>query len=151
MQLLDQISEDGGISYFLVWANFSENGSFYLPYVVEKKENGILYGHEMLDEFIRFYNDGRSVFATDMNSGYTKVSGVTNTTQATQVSGYITAPQSGDRLLPDEGNTRIAAKISGIDPKAEGVSVEFIVSSEYDEVVLKAEYNEQTEIGRAHV
>lgn len=151
MQLLDQISEDGGISYFLVWANFSENGSFYLPYVVEKKENGILYGHEMLDEFIRFYNDGRSVFATDMNSGYTKVSGVTNTTQATQVSGYITAPQSGDRLLPDEGNTRIAAKISGIDPKAEGVSVEFIVSSEYDEVVLKAEYNEQTAVWEANL
>lgn len=152
MQLLDEISEDGGISYFLVWANFSENGSFYLPYVIEKKEDGVLHGHEMLDEFIRFYNDGRSVFATDMNSGYTKVSGVTNTTQATQVSGYFTAPQSGDRLLTSEGNTgstRIAAKISGVDPEAEGVSVEFVLSSEFDEVVLKAEYNEQTALWEA--
>ena len=152
MQLLDEISEDGGISYFLVWANFSENGSFYLPYVVEKKENGILYGHEMLDEFIKFYNDERSVFATDMNSGFKKVKGVVNTTQETQVSGYFTAPQSGDRLLPSEGNTgntRIAAKISGINPGEEGLSVEFVVSSEFDEVVLKAEYNEQTAVWEA--
>ncbi|MDE7359328.1 MAG: hypothetical protein K2N39_07885 [Lachnospiraceae bacterium] len=154
MQLLDEISEDGGICYFLVWANFSENGSFYLPYVIEKKENGILHGHEMLDEFIRFYNDGRSVFATDMNSGYTEVKGVTNTTQKTQVSGYFIAPQSGDRLLPSEGNTgrtRIAAKIAGIDPAAEGVSVEFVVSSEFDEVVLKAEYNEQAAVWEAYL
>lgn len=152
MQLLDEISEDGGISYFLVWANFSENGSFYLPYVIEKKENGILHGHEMLDEFIKFYNDERSVFATDMNNGFKQISGVTNTTQATQVSGYITAPQSGDRLLPSEentGNTRVAAKISGIDPAAEGVNVEFIVSTEFDEVVLKAKYNEQESVWEA--
>lgn len=153
MQLLDAISNDG-VSYFLVWANFDENGSFYLPYVIEKKEDGYLYGHEMLDEFIKFYNDGRSVFATDMNSGFKKVNGVTNTTQATQVSGYITAPQSGDRLLPSEGNTgntRIAAKISGVDPAAEDVSVEFIVSTEFDEVVLKAEYNEQTAVWEANL
>lgn len=100
MQLLDEISEDGGISYFLVWANFSENGSFYLPYVIEKKENGIRYGHEMLDEFIKFYNDERSVFASDMNSGYAQISGVTNTTQATRISGYFTAPQSGTESCP---------------------------------------------------
>ncbi|MDE5718289.1 MAG: hypothetical protein K2I53_11885 [Lachnospiraceae bacterium] len=154
MQLLDEISEDGGICYFLVWANFSENGSFYLPYVIEKKENGILHGHEMLDEFIKFYNDGRSVFATDMNSGYAKVSGVTNTTQKTQVSGYFIAPQSGDRILPGKGNTgrtRIAAKVSGVDPAAEGVSVEFVVSSEFDEVVLAAEYNEQAAVWEAYL
>lgn len=149
MQLLNQISEDGGVCYFLVWANFSENGSFYLPYVVEKKEDDILHGHEMLDEFIKFYNDGRSVFATDMNSGYAKVSGVTNTTQATQVSGYITAPQSGDRILPGKGNTHITARIAGIDPAAEGLSVEFVVSSEHDEVVLKAAYNEKTAVWEA--
>ncbi len=149
MQLLDEISEDGGISYFLVWANFSENGSFYLPYVIEKKENGILHGHEMLDEFIKFYNDERSVFASDMNSGYAQISGVTNITQATQISGYFTAPQSGDRILPGAGSTRIAAKISGVDPKEEGLNVEFAAASEFDEVILKAVYNEQTALWEA--
>ncbi|MDE7132763.1 MAG: glycoside hydrolase family 26 protein [Lachnospiraceae bacterium] len=152
MQLLDEISNDG-VSYFLVWANFSENGSFYLPYVVEKKEDGYLHGHEMMDEFIKFYNDDRSVFATDMNGEFKKVSGVTNTTQAGDVSGYFIAPQSGDRILPDENNpkTRIAAKVSGVDSEAEDLSVQFIVSTEFDEVVLQANYNAQEAVWEAEL
>ena len=140
MQLLNEISDDG-VCYFLVWANFSENGSFYLPYVIEKKEGGVLHGHEMTDEFIKFYNDGRSVFATDMNSGFNQVSGVVNTTKADAVSGYITAPQSGDRILPDKENpnTRIAARVSGVDTAAD---VEFVVETDFDKVILKASYNE---------
>ena len=152
MQLLDEISDDG-VSYFLVWANFSENGSFYLPYAVEKKEDGYLHGHEMMDEFIKFYNDGRSVFATDMNSEFKKVSGVTNTTQPGDVSGYFITPQSGDRILPDENNpkTRIAAKVSGVDPEAEDLSVQFVVATEFDEVVLRANYNAQEAVWEAEL
>ncbi|MDE7185829.1 MAG: hypothetical protein K2O40_15500, partial [Lachnospiraceae bacterium] len=143
MQLLDQISKDEGICYFLVWANFDENGSFYLPYVIEKKENGVLHGHEMLDEFIKFYNDERSVFATDMNRGYQQITGVTNTTKEDTLSGYIIAPQSGDRILPDKANptTRIAAKIAGIAKNAD--NVQFVVETEFDKVTLKAVYNEE--------
>ena len=143
MQLLDQISKDGGVCYFLVWANFSENGSFYLPYVTEKKENGVLHGHEMIDEFIRFYNDGRSVFATDMNNGFKQISGVVNTTKPDAVSGYITSPQSGDRILPDKEhpNTQLSAKVSGADPKT--ASVQFVAETEFDKVILKASYNEE--------
>ncbi len=149
MQLLDQITKDGGICYFLVWANFDENGSFYLPYVVEKKENGVLHGHEMLDEFIKFYNDGRSVFATDMNSGYQQITGVTNTTKEDALSGYIVTPQSGDRILPDQANptTRIAAKISGIAKDAD--NVRFVVETEFDRVTLKAAYNEEQGVWEA--
>lgn len=149
MQLLDQITKDGGICYFLVWANFDENGSFYLPYVVEKKENGVLHGHEMLDEFIKFYNDGRSVFATDMNSGYQQITGVNNTTKEDALSGYIVTPQSGDRILPDQANptTRIAAKISGIAKDAD--NVRFVVETEFDRVTLKAAYNEEQGVWEA--
>lgn len=149
MQLLDQITADGGICYFLVWANFDENGSFYLPYVIEKKENGVLHGHEMLDEFIKFYNDGRSVFATDMNSGFRQITGVTNTTKEDALSGYIITPQSGDRILPDQANptTRIAAKISGIAKDAD--NVQFVVETEFDRVTLKAVYNEEQGVWEA--
>lgn len=149
MQLLDQITKDGGICYFLVWANFDENGSFYLPYVIEKKENGVLHGHEMLDEFIKFYNDGRSVFATDMNSGFRQITGVTNTTKEDALSGYIITPQSGDRILPDQANptTRIAAKISGIAKDAD--NVQFVVETEFDRVTLKAVYNEEQGVWEA--
>ena len=146
MKLLDQISEDKGICYFLVWANFDENGSFYLPYVTEKKENGVLHGHEMMDEFIKFYNDNRSVFATDMNSGFKNITGVTNTTTTDAVSGYITAPQSGDRLLAGSGNTRMAARISGGIGTAE---VQFIASAGSKEVILKAVYNENEGVWEA--
>ena len=143
MQLLDQITKDGGISYFLVWANFGVNDGYYLPYVVEKKDDGVLYGHEMLDEFIKFYNDERSVFATDMNSGFQQIKGVTNTTKEDTISGYIIAPQSGDRILPDKENpvTRIAANITGVAKDAD--NVRFVVETEFDKVILKASYNEE--------
>lgn len=143
MQLLDQITKDGGISYFLVWANFSVNDGYYLPYVVEKKDDGVLYGHEMLDEFIKFYNDERSVFATDMNSGFQQIKGVTNTTKEDAIAGYIIAPQSGDRILPDKENpvTRIAANITGVAKDAD--NVRFVVETEFDKVILKASYNEE--------
>ena len=147
MQLLDEISDDG-VCYFLVWANFSENGSFYLPFVTEKKENGILHGHEMIDEFIRFYNDGRSVFATDMNNEFKKISSVTNTTEPGAVAGYIVAPQSGDRLLAGNGTTRIAARISG---EVGTEKVQFIASAGEQQVVLEASYNEELGVWEAQM
>lgn len=51
------------ISYFLLWANFSRRGSVYAPYVEGINPDGSLYGHEMLEEFIRYYNDERTIFA----------------------------------------------------------------------------------------
>lgn len=51
------------ISYFLLWANFSRKGSVYAPYVEAINPDGSLYGHEMLEEFIRYYNDERTIFA----------------------------------------------------------------------------------------
>lgn len=146
MQLLDALDGEG-VSYFLVWANFDEDGSFYLPYVKEKKADGILHGHEMLDEFIKFYNDARSVFATDMNSEFKNITGVTNTTEGkTVVSGYIVSPQSGDRILPNAQGTRITAKIAGIDTTAD---VRYVVTTDYDSEVLTASYNEQEGVWEA--
>ncbi|MFA6937380.1 MAG: glycosyl hydrolase [Treponema sp.] len=54
-----------GACYFLLWANFSSRGAYYSPYVEKKK--GLLvkriYGHELLDSFIKMYNDSRSIFS----------------------------------------------------------------------------------------
>ena len=51
--------------YFLLWANFSSRGAFYSPYVEKKVRlfGRKIYGHEMLDSFIRMFNDSHSVFA----------------------------------------------------------------------------------------
>ena len=130
MQLLNEV-KDSGICYFLVWANFNDTDNFYVPFVVEKKADGILYGHEMLDEFIKFYNDDHSVFATDMGDGFKKVKGVTNTTTAEDVSGYITAPLSGTRVL---GETTFTAKISG-----QATTVSFVMKSDVDEIMITAQ------------
>ncbi len=148
MKLLEAVSEDktaggvnGGVCYLLVWANFSESDGFYLPFVLEKKEDGVLYGHETLDDFINFYNDGRSVFATDMNNGFTKIQGVTNTTKPDRAAGYIIAPKAGERILAE---TTIQARITGV---SETADVRFELTSENDadlKVTLKAAYNQAT-------
>lgn len=46
-----------GIPYYLVWANFDEL-QCYVPYKVNDS-----YGHEMMDEFVAFYNWNQSVFS----------------------------------------------------------------------------------------
>ena len=148
MQLLNQICEDGGVSYVLVWANFNNTDSFYLPFVTEKKVdeegNTILHGHEMLDEFIKFYNDNRSVFASDMNNGYKKITGVTNTTKDTKkVAGYFVVPVSGDRILD---TTTFKAKITGVDETAK---VSVVIETDVDGVILDAVYNAEQGVWEA--
>ena len=147
MQLLNEISDDG-VCYFLTWANFNDTTSFYTPFVKEKRENSVLYGHEMLDEFIRFYNDEKSVFATDMHNGFAQLNGITNTTKENAVAGYIVSPISGDKLLPSqtEKGTRIAAKVTGIDKSG---SVRFVLTSDFDQEICKASYNEETKMWEA--
>ncbi len=61
-KLLDAAASSGA-SYVLVWSNNSE--MFHTPFVRAVNGDGSLYGHEMLDDFLRFYNDRRSVFALD--------------------------------------------------------------------------------------
>ena len=59
--ILDALSTDpkaSRISYFLVWANFTD-GQFWVPYV----RPGDKTSHEMADNFITFYNDDRVIFA----------------------------------------------------------------------------------------
>ena len=46
--------------YFMVWANFDDKENFYVPYRMTETT-----GHEMINEFINFYNDERSIFAKE--------------------------------------------------------------------------------------
>lgn len=50
-------------SYLLLWANFGKYNGFYAPYVDDICEDGTRMGQELLDGFIAYYNDERSVFA----------------------------------------------------------------------------------------
>ncbi len=61
-KLLDRISASRAC-YMLIWSNTSE--VFQTPFVRAVNSDGSLYGHELMDDFLRFYNDRRSVFAED--------------------------------------------------------------------------------------
>ena len=102
-KILDAVS-DSTASYFLVWANFSQKDGFYTPYVDSVNEDGTLNGHEMLDNFIDFFNDDRSVFASDQKTILATLDQIVNrqtvavSPVTTELSGYITAPVSGKRV-----------------------------------------------------
>lgn len=62
MDVLDAVAKTKS-SYFLLWANFGKHNTFYAPIVEHVDADGTRYGHEMIDDFVRYYNDPRSVFA----------------------------------------------------------------------------------------
>ncbi len=109
-QMLDIVSQSEA-SYFLLWANFSKTDGFYTPYVDAVNADGSLHGHELLDSFLSFYNDDRSIFAAGQKAVLTSdaLGKVTNKTDASAVQGYLTTPLPSTRILKA---TDIRAKIT---------------------------------------
>ncbi len=114
-QVLDIVSASDA-SYFLLWANFSKKDGFYTPYVDAVNPDGSLHGHEMLDHFISFYNDNRSIFAANQKDVLTSdaLGKITSRTDTFRVQGYLTTPLPASRILK---STDIKAKITLPDTK----------------------------------
>lgn len=89
------------MAYFMVWANFGED-NFYAPYMVSKTR-----GQEMINNFIDFYDDDRSVFAHDM-ADYQSLHVKCQPAAAT--CGYLLSPNSYDRICSP---TTVLAKVAG--------------------------------------
>lgn len=131
-RVLNVVSKSSA-SYFLVWANFGQTSGFYTPYVLSVNSDGSLYGHEMLDNFISYYNDSRSVFAADQKSALSNVSGVTAKAVNDNAEGYITTPISGRRVL--EATTFVARMTN-----AKGAEIQFVLHGNSGKTVtLKAQ------------
>ena len=94
------------MAYFMTWSNFSED-NFDEPYMVTSKR-----GHEMVNNFIRFYNDPASVFAGQIGD-YGKLN--VKVEPAMAKDGYLTAPDAMTRILAP---TQLKAKLSGDCQKA---------------------------------
>lgn len=78
------------MAYFMTWSNFNE-GNFDEPYMVTAKR-----GHEMVNQFIDFYNAPQSAFAKELpDLGKLSVKAV----PAEAEYGYISAPSSMERIL----------------------------------------------------
>ena len=115
MEILDIVTKsEYNCCYFMLWSNYSSNASYYTPFVV-KKNGEKLYGHEMLDNFIKFYNDKRSIFADDQKGIVNSFSTITAPSVTTQeIDGYITSPVSGSRILEE---TTITARLNIVTDK----------------------------------
>ncbi len=99
--------------YFMLWSNYARSGGYYTPFVVERREGGKVFGHELLDSFISMYNHKGSIFAGDQAEVLKSIlaGNLTDTTLVSpeQVSGYMTEPVAGSRVL---GETKLAARLN---------------------------------------
>ncbi len=121
--------------YFMLWSNYARSGGYYSPFVVEKREEGRLFGHELLDSFLSMYNNKKSVFAGDQAEVMKDILAKTETDAVVKgcarVSGYITEPVAGVRILEEKP---IEARLN------QGVSsAEFRIISQGKETVIPAE------------
>lgn len=103
-------------AYYMVWSNYDSKSNYYSPFAVSKSADGTLHGHELMDGFIRFYNDAKSIFAADQkNVVYGETKPAAPTVSGWDQTGYITAPVAGTRILE---KTTVAAKLSEAMPDA---------------------------------
>ena len=89
-EVLNVVSESNMAS-FMVWANFSEPGNFSTPFRATETT-----GHEMINEFIDFYNSDKSVFASEIVDTDKVDVDVDDTVKEY---GYFLNPVSGSRIL----------------------------------------------------
>ena len=121
-------------SYYLVWANFGEKDGFYTPYVKSVKEDGTKHGHEMMDSFIRFFNQDNSIFAINQKDVLEQMKTVSiQAKSASTQSGYIVSPVAGSRILEA---IELTAKVSGV---TDTDQVTFVLSGKDKNITLQAQ------------
>ena len=133
-KMLDATSASGA-SYIMTWANWGKNSAYYTPYVDSVNADGSLHGHEMLDAFIKYYNDPRSIFAANQKSALASLPDVAAKSAAEGADGYITSPVSGSRILEGLSITANVSGASGSD------NVSFICKSKDGSVTLPGKMN----------
>lgn len=102
-EVLNVVS-DSDMPYFMVWANFDDKSNFYTPYKVSETK-----GHEMINNFIDFYNDDRSIFA----NGTGDFESVSVDINEEYSYGFINNPTSGSRVLDETILKASVRNISG--------------------------------------
>ncbi len=132
-QILNAVSGSDA-SYFLIWANFGKQDGYYTPYVDAVNADGSLHGHETLDSFINFYNDGRSIFAANQKDALvtTASSIIVAEPVSDKAEGYVISPVAGSRILKA---ATLRAKVSNTKP---GTKVKFVLKAGKTTVTLNA-------------
>ncbi|WP_196590389.1 glycosyl hydrolase [Pectinatus frisingensis] len=99
-EILRNMSQHG-MAYFMTWSNFDET-NFDEPYMVSPSR-----GHEMVNQFIDFYNKPQVIFAGQMPD-YRKIKVIEQA--AVKTYGYIVSPNSYNRILTPQ---TLKATVSG--------------------------------------
>lgn len=110
MEILDIVTkEEYNCCYFMIWTNYSDS-SYYTPFVASVEEDGTLHGHEMINEFIEFYNNEKSIFASDQKEILNGPAPSAPQRQGwDEADGYFTAPIAGTRILEE---TAVQARLN---------------------------------------
>lgn len=95
---INDVAAKTGMSYFLLWANFSDT-NFYIPYKYNDTK-----GQELINEFIDFYNEDSSIFADGTNFYNEAVKTVVTNTNKESASGYFTNVASKDVIKEEKNN-----------------------------------------------
>lgn len=93
---INDVAAKTGMSYFLLWANFSDT-NFYIPYKYNDTK-----GQELINEFIDFYNEDSSIFADGTNFYNEAVKTVVTNTNKESASGYFTNVASKDVIKEEK-------------------------------------------------
>lgn len=99
---VSDIVSQSDMPYYMVWANFGEKDGLFAPYMISKNK-----GHEMINNFIKYYNDSKSVFADGIGD-YSKADVSENGTYSY---GYIKYPASSSRVLE---RTKVVASLKNV-------------------------------------
>ena len=128
------LTSDSAASYFLVWADFSKADGYYIPYVDRVNADGTLHGHEMLDEFLRFFNDPRSVFAVNQKDALAAREQYIDAPAAAaqELRGFICAPVARGKL---SGAVKVSALLEHADKSD---AFEFVFTGRQGSVTLPA-------------
>ena len=89
-QDVSNIVSESDMPYYMVWANFNNTDNVFSPYMANDTK-----GHEMINEFIDYYNDENTVFA-DRIDNYENAD---TQIESKYAYGYITTPISSERVL----------------------------------------------------
>lgn len=93
-QEVSDIAKKNNMPYYLVWANFGDS-NFYVPYKYDAT-----HGQELINDFIKYYNDDSSIFGGDTGfySNIGSLAGVSANTYTNQM-GYMVYPFDRDTIL----------------------------------------------------
>lgn len=134
-QKVNDIAKANNMPYYLVWANFSDT-NFYVPYRYDDT-----YGHEMINEFIAYYNSEDSVFGNGTNF-YNNMETLKNKTTETYTNpyGYMVYPFDKAAIL---SATELCAVIKNAS------KVEFVIENTETGVKVTLEAVPEQRAGKA--